>query len=222
MKPLQIEIYSDIACPWCFIGTRRLQAVVDALPGDIDVAIRHRAYLLHPGAPAGGIELHAMLAGKYGPDLGPVFSRVEEAARATGIPLELSKQRFTYDTTGAHTLLRHAELFGTQSALSDALFVAYFLEARNVADPAVLGDIASRFGFNSAEVERLVSDPSEIALTRLEARDASRMGIHGVPHFVFDGRYSLSGAQSPDVFRQTLLRALDRDEAGATGVGGRG
>lgn len=209
MTPLLIDIYSDIACPWCFIGTRRLQAAIDTLGDEVEVAVRHHAYLLNPNAPPEGINLHEMLERRYGSDPRPMFARVESAAREAGIPLDLSKQANAYDTTAAHTLLRHAAEQGTQSELADALFVAYFLDARNISDPEVLVDVATRHGFARAQVERLVGDGAELALTRLEAHDATLMGVRGVPLFILNGRYSLSGAQPAEIFREAIVRALE-------------
>lgn len=222
MNRLEIDIYSDIGCPWCFIGTRRLRAVVDSLPAEIGVEVRHHPYMLNPGAPPEGTDVHAMLAEKYGGDPTPMFARVEAAARDAGIPLDLSRQRYAFDTAAAHTLLRHAEHKGTQAELADALFVAYFLEARNVSDTEVLVAVAGAHGFTAAEVERLVHDEAELALTRLEAQDATRNGIRGVPFFILNDRYSLSGAQPPEIFREAIARALVPAADDGGGSGGEG
>ena len=215
MTAMLIDVYSDIACPWCFIGTRRLESVIESLDGDREIEVRHHPYLLHPDAPPEGIDMQQMLRQKYGADPRPMFARVEEAARDAGIPLDLSRQPRAYSTVGAHTLLRHAAGLGTQRALADALFVAYFLDARNVSDAAVLTDVATRHGFTAAEVERLLDDESELALTLSEALEASRSGVSGVPFFVLDERYSLSGAQPAGVFRLAITRALEEDPAHA-------
>ena len=160
MQALTIDLYSDVVCPWCFIGTRRLAAVLDELAEEVQAEIRHHPYLLNPGAPAGGLDLHAQLAERYGTDPTPMFARVEAVAREVGIPLDLSRQRYTYDTTAAHTLLRHAATKGSQAELADELFVAYFLDARDISDPSVLADVGARHGFTRDEVRQLVGDPS--------------------------------------------------------------
>lgn len=211
MSILQIDLYSDIACPWCFIGTRQLAAVIDSLGGGVHAEIRHHAFLLNPGAPPEGIDVRQMLSERYGSDPRPMFARVEAVAREAGIPLDLTRQRRAYDTSAAHTLLRHAPAKGTQSELADALFVAYFLDARNVSDVEVLVDVASRHGFTAEEVRQLLHDGSELALTRLDAQNASRRGVSGVPLFILNERFALSGAQPPEIFREAIEKALEAD-----------
>ena len=202
---LQIDVFSDIVCPWCFIGMRRLESVLDSFGEDVE--LRHHPYVLQPDAPAEGMDLHAMLRARYGTDPAQLFERAEAAARETGIPLDLSKQRMTYSTVAAHTLLRHAQEKGTQRALADALFEAYFLEARNVADPAVLAEVTTRHGFSADEVMRLVTDETELEETRREVEEAARIGVRGVPLFIFSRRLVLSGAQPVEVFRKAVSDA---------------
>ena len=218
MPRLTIDLFSDIACPWCFIGTRRLGQVLAELDGEVEVEVNHHPYLLQPDAPPEGVDLQAQLRERYGTDPLPMFSRVEEAARGAGIELDLSKQRYSYDTTGAHTLLRHAGARGTQGALSDALFSAYFLEARHIADVEVLSEIAAEHGFTAEEASRILSDEQELALTRMEAGDAMRQGVRGVPLFIFNRRYSLSGAQPLEIFHEAIRRSL-AEEAQETPAG---
>jgi predicted DsbA family dithiol-disulfide isomerase len=212
MKSLQLDIYSDIGCPWCFIGARRLDAVIAELADEVEVTVRYQPYLLHPDVPAEGIDLQEMLREKYGTDPRAIFDRVEAAARDEGIPLDLDKQPRAYNTTAAHTLLRHAYDRGTQAALSDALFSAYFLDARDVTDTAVLVELATEHGFTAEEVEQLVRDEEELDLTRFEAQRAGAQGIRGVPFFVLDNRFALSGAQPAEAFREAIARALEAAE----------
>lgn len=207
MTPVQIDLYSDIVCPWCFVGTRRLEAAIASLEDGLAVEVRHHPYLLHPDAPPDGIDLREMLARKYGADPQRIFERVETAARASGIPLDFSKQSRTYSTLAAHTLLRHAAGKGTQRALADALFTTYFLEAGNISATDVLVDVAAGHAFTDEEVKRLVGSDGEIAETRRQAREAVRSGIGGVPLFVLNGHDSLSGAQPEEVLRDAIVQA---------------
>lgn len=201
---LEIDVYADVVCPWCFIGHRRLSNVLGDRSG---VEVRHHPYVLQAGAPPEGEDLHAMLRARYGSDPKPMFARVEQAARESGIALDLSRQAMTYNTVAAHTLLRHAGSRGTQHALLDALFSAYFLEARNIADLAVLADIGSRHGFSADEVRRIVSDPEELSKTEVEVAAAARRGVRGVPLFILDKRLVLNGAQSEETFRDAIAKA---------------
>jgi predicted DsbA family dithiol-disulfide isomerase len=207
---LEIDIYSDIVCPWCFIGTRRPESVLESLDDHRKIVVRHHPFLLHPDAPAEGLDLRQTLVSRYATDPEPMLRRVEAAAQESGIPLDLSKLRRTYSTIAAHTLLRHAEGRGTQRGLHEALFAAYFLEARNIADPGVLGDVASRHGFAAGEAERLASDEEEIARTLVDVEATTARGIRGVPVFILNGRRVLAGARPVDVFRDAIAKSAER------------
>lgn len=215
MPALTIDIFSDVVCPWCFIGARRLDRALASLDPAVDVTIAHHPFLLDPATPEAGVNVAEHLREKYGRDPGPIFARVEEAGRASGIPLDFSKQTSSYPTVRAHTLLRHAHAKGTQRAVADALFTAHFLDARNVSDPDLLEGIAIQHGFEAGEARRLVTDEGELAITRNEAADAAARGIRGVPFFVFGGRLSVSGGQPEEVFRDAIQQAL-RDAPAAT------
>src|SRR5690554_6204134 len=122
MTTVQVDLFSDVNCPWCFIGARRLAKVADELKDEVQVEVRHHPFPLMPEATEEGLDLVDHLRQRYGGDPRPMFARVEAAAREAAIDLDLSKQKYAYDTTAAHTLLRHAESRGTQAALADALF----------------------------------------------------------------------------------------------------
>jgi predicted DsbA family dithiol-disulfide isomerase len=205
---LEIDIFSDIVCPWCFIGTRRLESVLDSLDDEGKVVVRHHPFLLHPEAPPEGLDLRQTLADRYGVDPSSMLHRVEAAARESGIPLDLSKQPRTYSTIAAHTLLRHAERKGTQRALHEALFTAYFLDGRNIADPAVLSDVATKHGFAPDEAKHLAGDEAEIIQTLADVEATAARGIRGVPVFILNGRRVLAGAQPVDVLRDAIAKAI--------------
>lgn len=200
---VSVDLYSDVVCPWCFIGSDRLEQVL----AGTDVPVRYRPFLLDPATPPEGKDIPAMLRQKYGVDPRAAFARVEAAARESGLALDLSRQSRSYPTVRAHTLLRHAAERGTQRKLARALFEANFVDAKDISDPAVLIPIAAAHGFAADEAERLVADQVELAETLAEAVAASRSGIRGVPFFVFDGRLAVSGAQPIEVLRGALAEA---------------
>lgn len=206
---IRIDIYSDIVCPWCFIGTRRLTRVIQSFGGGLQASVRYHPFLLHGDAPPEGVDLRAALRQKYGTDPAPMFARVEWAAREEGIVLDFSRQTRTYSTLGAHTLVRHAEARGTQPGLAEALYAAYFVEARNIADPGVLTDVAGAHGFAPQDVSRLLGDEQEMRRTREDADASVRRGIRGVPVFVLNERYTLPGAQPAGTFREGIIRAME-------------
>lgn len=201
-----IDLYSDIVCPWCFIGSERLERVLATHEGPPPL-VRFRPFLLQPSTPAEGIDIPDMLRRKYGADPAVLFARVEAAARESGIPLDLSRQTRSYPTERGHTVLRHAGERGTQRALARALFHANFVDARNIADVDVLADVAAGHGFTADEVRALLADEAELVRTRTEVGEAQRLGIRGVPFFVFADRLAVSGAQPESVLRDALAKA---------------
>jgi len=204
MTTLSIDVISDIICPWCFIGTRRLEQALAPLAPKVSAKITYRPFLLDPSTPTEGTDLRARLRNKYGVDPSTMFARVESAARASGIPLDFTKVTRTVSTIAAHTLLRHAIAKETQPALADALFSAYFLEGLDVGEIATLARIASAHGFSVDEATALLRDDAELARTREEAAGAAESGIQGVPFFVLDGRLAISGAQPVETFRAAV------------------
>ena len=207
MNRIEIDVYSDFVCPWCFIGSRRLQGALESF-GHSDVVTRHHPYLLYPNVPVDGIDLRASLAQRYRVNPERMFEPVEAAGRQAGIPLELSRVTRVYSTVDAHTLVRHAERKGTGRAFAEEIFTAYFLEGRNIADRSVLVDLAIRNGFTTLEADGLLENTGERRLTQDEAERATKSGVRGVPLYVINGRETVSGAQVPSVFRGAIERAL--------------
>jgi len=208
VKQLDIDIVSDVICPWCFIGSRRLEQALAPPPEGVEVGVTYRPFLLDPSTPKEGADLRERLRAKYGADPEKMFASVEAAARSSGIPLDFSKVRRTPSTIAAHTLMRHAIDKGTQAALARALFEGYFLEGRDIGDGDVLAAIAGAHGFEAAEAIRIVRDEGELARTREEAGEAAASGVRGVPFFVLGGRRAVSGAQSVEVLRGAIGRAI--------------
>jgi predicted DsbA family dithiol-disulfide isomerase len=216
MRSLDIDVISDVVCPWCLIGTRHLDLALEGLP-DVNATVRFRPFLLDPSTPPEGVDLRERLRSKYGGDPEAMFGRVEGAARAAGIPLDFAKIRRSVNTVRAHTLLRLALGSGDgagitkQGEVARALFRAYFLEGRDIGQVDVLTAIAPEHGLDKAEARRVVTDDAELARTRKEASEASAKGITGVPFFILDGRLALSGAQPPATLRAAIERALAPD-----------
>jgi len=212
MRSLDIDLISDVVCPWCLIGTRHLDLALAELP-DVEATVRFRPFLLDPGTPPEGVDLRERLKKKYGGDPDAMFGRVEGAARAAGIPLDFSKIRRSVNTVRAHTLLRAALDGGAkaQGELARALFDAYFLEGRDIGQVDVLASLAAAHGLDEATARHVVTDDVQLAQTRKEATEAAAQGITGVPFFILDGRLALSGAQPPATLRAAIERALAAD-----------
>jgi predicted DsbA family dithiol-disulfide isomerase len=205
-KPLQIDLFADVVCPWCFVGSERLERVLATLGHPARVT--HHPFLLNPNTPPEGDDVPARLRRKYGVPPEQLWARLEAEARKSELELDLSKQRWSYPTARAHTLIRHAAAKGTHRALVHALYRAYFQEARNINDTAVLAEIAAPHGFDADEVSRLSADERELGETREEALAAAAAGVDGVPLFVFAERISVAGAQPESVLRAAIEQAI--------------
>lgn len=208
----EIDVFSDFVCPWCLIGTHRLERVLDDLDLAEGARIRYRPFMLDPNTPPEGKNIPEELRRKYGRDPAPMFARVEAEARASGIRLDLAKQPLMVPTARAHTLMQHTPI-EKQHALAKDLFEAYFLDARNISEIDVLTELALPHGHVADEVARWLSDPEELAATKREAEQVARMGIQGAPFFIIDSAVAISGAQPEDVFRRSLLQARETAEA---------
>lgn len=215
-RTLKVDLFTDIVCPWCLVGSVRLDQAIARLPADIAVEVENHPFLLDPNTPPEGTNVPEMLRTKYGRDPQQIWGRLRDEARASGIDLDPARQPMSYRTDAAHTLIAHAKPNGTQHALANALADAHFLEIRKIDDPEVLADIATGFGFDRAEALALVTDPAELARTRQRALAAAQQGISGVPFFVFEGKYGMSGCQPDALFDRAFALAMSGEEgAGA-------
>jgi predicted DsbA family dithiol-disulfide isomerase len=201
---LTIDLFTDFVCPWCLVGARRLDQAVADLPEGITVEIENHPFYLDPSTPAEGVVVADMLRQKYGREPKEMWARVEGEAKASGIALDLSRQPRMFPTAKAHTITRLAKDRGNQHALANAIAEAYFLDQQLINDDAVLARLAAAYGFTEDEAIRLINDPEELAITEEIAIAASQQGISGVPFFIFNNKYALSGAQPQTVFEQAL------------------
>lgn len=218
---LCIDVFSDIVCPWCFIGSTRLTQALAGLSSEVEAEVCFHPFFLDANLPKAGVSIREKLKKKFGVDPAQLWGKVEAAAAESGLLLDLSRQPTMYPTAAAHTLLRHAHAKGTQPALVAALFRAYFQDAQNIADETVLAGIGAEHGFTRDEAFDLVSTPGELELTRDEALAAAQGGIRGVPFFIFGGTLAISGAQNVSVIsaaiRQALLRPVEGEPPSALG-----
>lgn len=210
---MKIEIWSDIVCPWCYIGKRRLEAALADFGRshpDAAVEIVWRSYQLDPSAPAVPDQSVAeYLGAKYGggPAAGQqMIDRVEAVAAEEGLLYRLGEAQRA-NTVDAHRLLHLAAEQGMQGELKEALLAAYFLDAENVADPDVLARVAGQVGLDDVRVKEVLTGDEYADAVEADIRQAAAYGATGVPFFVVDGRYGVAGAQPSDVLTQVLDRA---------------
>ena len=197
---LDVEIFADIICPWCYIGKKRLDAAFTERP-QITPRYIWRCFLLNPSMPEDGMSRQAYLMGKFGNAANAVYSRIASAGRQSGIDFNFLDIEKTPDTRPIHKLLIAA---GTKAEpLSEAFYQAYFLNGLDISDTGVQAELASKAGLDFTE---LAAQDEEAESQLAEDLDEGRMvGIEGVPLMIFAGRYSVAGAYPPDV----LVSAID-------------
>jgi len=213
---LALEVISDVVCPWCFIGKRHLDRALqlwrEERP-DCDVAVRWRPFFLNPGTPEAGEPYRPFLEKKFGgpQQLAELWQRVGEAGRATGIEFAFEKIELRANTLNAHRLIHLAQKPGQDASIAprlvESLFAAQFLDGRHIGDRAVLADIAGECGMDRAAVLRYLESSEDTDDVRDAATEAQRMGIGGVPFFIFDRRLAASGAQPPQALLQAMREA---------------
>jgi len=207
-KLLKIDVFTDVVCPWCLVGSARLDKAVAALPDGIDVVIDNHPFYLDPIVQPEGVDVGEMLRTKYGRDPKEMWERVESEAAKAGVTLDLSQQPRMFNTAKAHTITRLSKPLGIQHELANAIANAYFLDHRQINDDNVLADIAVEFGFDRGDAIDAINDENELSITEQLAADAAAQGIRGVPFFIFGEKYALSGAQPDEVFEQALAKTI--------------
>jgi len=205
-----IDIVSDTVCPWCYIGKRKLEAAL-AQRDDIDVQIGWRPFQLNPEMPARGMSREAYLAAKFGgPDKAMrIYENIREAGSGIGIDFRFDQIRRTPSTLDSHRLIRWALAENLQNEVVQLLFDAYFCNGQDIGDHAVLSGIAETAGLNGKDVAQKLADGTDLELVRQEDSMARSMGINGVPCFIVDRKYAVSGAQDIPVFHKVFDLALN-------------
>jgi predicted DsbA family dithiol-disulfide isomerase len=210
---MQIDVISDTVCPWCYIGKRRLARALELRP-EIEFEVMWRPYRLDPTVPKGGVDRRTYMRNKFGE--GPNVQAMGETLKAEGakegIAFDFDKIERRPDTLDSHRLIRWAAAIGLQDSVVERLFAAYFLEGRDIGDPAVLEFLAADVGMDSIEVAELLGGDTDLAAVEREAKLASEMGITGVPTFIFASRFVISGAREPEVLVKVIDKALETAE----------
>jgi len=212
-EAIKVDVWSDIACPWCYIGKRRFERGAQRFGGDVEV--EYHSFELSPDTPVDfeGSEID-FLAGHKGL---PPERVTEMLARVTGIAEQLGLH-YDYDalqhtnTVKAHQLLHYAKAHGRQLEMKERLLKAYFTEGRHLGRDAELADLAAEIGLDREDVLRSLAGDEYLAAVREDERTAAEYGINGVPFFVIEGRYGVSGAQDEATF-ESVLRQISEEKA---------
>ena len=219
---MKVEIYSDVACPWCYIGKRRFERALAAFPGARGVEVVYRPYQLNPDAPATAVPLQRYLAQRFGAQGAQMARQVTDTARAEGIVMDFDSA-LSANTLDAHRLLRLAEHeYGAavQQAVKEKLLEAHFGLGADIGDTGVLETVAAAAGLDAERVRGYLAGEEGRREVKEEIAQARRLGITAVPTFVIDGRYAVQGAQQASAFLQVLEQVAGEAKDAGAGAGG--
>jgi len=210
----QIDVISDVVCPWCFIGKRNLEQALEtwrAKHRDQEPMVRWHPFQLNPQLPASGVPRKQYLENKFG---GPerakeIYARVLAAGKRAGIDFAFDAIQVQPNTINAHRMLQFAAERGKQDEMAEVIFRRYFLEGADLSDTQTLADMAQQAGLNRAEAAAYLASDANSELIKEQDRRARAIGVEGVPFFIFNQRLALSGAQPPEVIVEAMEKALE-------------
>lgn len=216
-EPLIVDIVSDVVCPWCFIGKKRIEKALALIP-DVPVELRFRPYFLNDWIPPEGISREDYLTRKFGgvDRYKGIAQRVAAAAAEEGLVYAMDKISRQPNTLDAHRLIHWAEPSGKSPQMKQRLMDLYFTEGGDLTDKTVLAQAAADVGLDRNEIAQWLDSDKDIALITQQAEAAKAAGIEGVPTFIFGNLLATSGAQPPEYLADAIQRAVaERDKRNA-------
>ena len=211
MKSIEIDVVSDVICPWCFLGKRRLDKAIGMLD-DIRVEVNWRPFFLDPTIPAEGMSRKTYMESKFGAErLKTIHDPLIAAGKEDGVPYAFDKITRTPNSLDAHRLIRWSHVSGKQHDVTERLFMAYWNDGLDVGDRAVLLKIAGDSGMDKADISKKLADGVDADAVKTEVDSAYRMGVTGVPCFIFARKQGLMGAQPAEQLA-TAIRQLATDQ----------
>lgn len=207
---IRVDVVSDVVCPWCYIGKRRLEAAIRGLP-DVDVTVHWRPYRLDPTIPPEGYPRRWYMERKFGSSdrVDEVFAHVTDEAAGEGIAFDLDAIKIASNTLNAHRLIHWAGPAGVQDAVKEACLRAFFCEGKDVGDTDVLVEIAEACRMDGAAIRTMLDSDEDRAQIESEIDEARRMGVTGVPCFIFDRQMAMVGAQPAEAIAGAIRDLAD-------------
>jgi predicted DsbA family dithiol-disulfide isomerase len=214
---VRIDVVSDVVCPWCFIGKKRLEQAI-ALTPDIPVEVHYHPYFLNDWIPAEGMSREDYLTTKFGsPErYKEIATRVSAAAAQDGLVYAIDKLKWQPNTTDCHRLIHWAEQIGQGPQMKQRLMELYFSEGADLSDRAVLVSAANQIGLDADEIAGKLESDADLAQVSARVEQAKASGIEGVPFFIFGNAYGVSGAQAPEQLA-SVIRKVAEETAKAAG-----
>lgn len=207
---IRIDVISDVMCPWCYIGKRRLEKALGLVP-DVRAEVHWRPFQLDPTLPAEGRDRAEYLAAKFGglERAHEIYRNVIAAAESEGLDLRIDSIERSPNTIDAHRLIRWADEAGAQDEVVERLFQLYFVEGADLTRRTLYAEVAEEVGMDRARVEELYASGADVEEVRQEIGFAARIGVTGVPCFIFENRYAVMGAQDSESLAGVLRRITD-------------
>ena len=216
---ISIDVISDIVCPWCYVGKRRLQRAIDLMP-EFDVEVRWRPFRLDSTIPVEGIKREDYLTKKFGSleAAAPMYAQLTQMGPDEGIAFNFDRITRSPNTINAHRLIKWAAEEGLADEMVEGLFVAYFSEGLDIGDTATLSRLAGEAGMAPDSVGERLATEEDREETIAEVENATRIGVSGVPCFIVDQRIVVMGAHPPEALIQAVEEALS-ERSGGNGAG---
>ena len=214
---MQIDIVFDTICPWCFIGKRRLEDALRKSPQP-DIELTWHPFLLNPEMPVEGIDKDTYFNAKFGGDRRSqrVYDAIGEAGRTVAIDFDFDRMERIPSTIDSHRLVKFADRKGLGEAAVEALFLAYFIDGKDTGERSVLIDIGEDLGLEADRIGHYLDGDADVSVIQDQNAQAHRNGVSGVPAYIIDGQFAVSGAQEPEIFLRMFdianaKRAMDLD-----------
>lgn len=211
MKTLTIDVVSDVVCPWCYVGKRRLEGALEMLAKehpDLLPEVRWHAFQLNPDMRPEGIERSAYVKNKFGDRADSIYERVSGVGQDVGIAFKFDLIKRQPNTIQAHSLIAACNTLDGQERMVEALFQAYFLEGRDLTDPQVLVEVAITAGMSPFVAEECLNNEELMQETRNSDQQAREMGVTGVPFFIFNRKVGVSGAHESESLFQAMTESV--------------
>jgi len=213
-KRMIIDVVSDVVCPWCYLGKHRLEAAL-ALRPDIKAAVHWKPYFLDPRVPREGMMRVDYLSRKFGSDerIRPAHERLSKLGKEEGIEFHFEKIARQPNTLDAHRVIAWAERADKASAVVERIFASFFGEGADLTDVETLVKAAVAGGLDGDRVRQDLASERDVVTIQNAANSAAEAGISGVPFFIFNNRFAVAGAQTPDMIAAAMDQALSADQA---------
>lgn len=210
MKPrIKIDVVSDVVCPWCYIGKRRLEKAIQNLAAKYDFDVTYHPFELNPQLPVQGVNQKEYLVDKFGGEerYHQITAHVTRVAAEEGLTFNFQQQAVSPNTRHAHRIIQWALQFGKQANVKEAFMKAYFTDGIDLSKPENLASVSSSVGLNKNDVEALLQTSNGLAAVERAEKEMQQLGITGVPFYIIQNKYGLSGAQPTAVFMETIEEA---------------